>query len=1041
MRNLFLIASVLATAFGASHDLSGKEYSWGSVTVLHSDETYLEFELVVAWPESSVADSDLFQASTLDLPGSQLTPESQSLVPLTIGSSLSMPPAVSASLELISIETEAFPGVTGSEIDRALRASRYSEFTSLGHPEGFDFLKIDSENINETDASGLPAFVSISSIGWLREHRLLTLQCHPVRVDRAQERLERLKRVTGRLHFSEPLTGDVVENRAQRLRSKVFDEIVSKQVVNPELRLATSSSNGGLRRTAHTSLDDGGMHLKVSFLETGMYQLRGASLAAQGVELNEIDTSSFQLFDMTGELALFVDDGGDGRLDGSDRIVFYGEALRSNYAVTNSFVLRWGKGNGARMAVIPAAVSDSPSFPSESIETAHFEEDLHYWQNMVDGEGEDHWFWESQLSGPDRRDYTVNVSDISVASAESVRLTVAFKGLSSIPEVVPDHHTRVYLNGNLVSDSRWDGNARFVQEATFEVSQLLEGENVVGIEVVGDLPVELDQVFVDWIEIDYPRRLVARDGRLAFDGAFGDNLVTGLSNDSIEVFDVTDIRNVSRLSEGTVQLAAQGFTTGFNSSRFPLGRFVVLDSFGFLSPTALELVSSSHWKRPDHQADYLMVCHRSFVPSLEPLVQRKREQGFSVAVIPVDELYDEFAGGVPTADAIKSFVHFAYHEWEDPAPAYLLLVGDSTIDPRDIFESGTLNLLPSEITEMNFFGESVSDDGFVRVDGDDVLPDLLVGRLPAESEEGLGVMIQKTLDYELLVTAEDWNHQVLVVADDDSEVYEELSENLAESLPVGFEADRVFLSSYPPGDPTSDIIRGLNEGQLMVNYTGHGSRSTWGIGDISGVMLENADAAVLSNSEALSVVTVANCLNGFFVARSTKPCLAEVFLRNSGGGAVAAWAPTSLGFPSGHRLLVGNFYHTIFQEEQIELGAAVVGAKVSTLTNAGFFADQVKSYTFFGDPSLRLAVPDRISPSVVSIALNEEGALELIFDVRAGRDYVVESSVGLGAEAVWRVLPESPHNSGRVPIDADVREQYFRVISSLSVAAPVMLDR
>jgi hypothetical protein len=44
------------------------------------------------------------------------------------------------------------------------------------------------------------------------------------------------------------------------------------------------------------------------------------------------------------------------------------------------------------------------------------------------------------------------------------------------------------------------------------------------------------------------------------------------------------------------------------------------------------------------------------------------------------------------------------------------------------------------------------------------------------------------------------------------------------------------------------------------------------------------------------VVTIANCLNGYFVGE--KVCMAEEFLRRQDRGAVAVWAATSLGYPS-----------------------------------------------------------------------------------------------------------------------------------------------
>ena len=1033
MRLLVLVEGILLGGMGLGSDLAAKEYSWGRVSVLSSDEQQLTFELNVEWPSNGSHGGYTLDSLSFKLPGAQLTPETGVNVPYTLGASLVLPAVKDVRLEILEVDVEAQSASVIPGLERMIRSKRAQELEgmhdSVGNHDADWQTRIGG--IDRTER--LSPFLDIASVGWMRQHRMLDLRCHPLKVDRARQGVERLRRIRARLVFGENFPQHEVRKREQRLAMPSFDQIARRRVVNPSELTSRSVEKRGLSKQAHLTDSEPEMILRISLRETGVYQLTAGALASRGMDLGEIDPATFRLYDSDQELPLFVEDGGDGTLGGNDRILFYGEALSDVYSETRSYVLRWGGPLGLRMELKTARTPVAAAAPTFSQETIRFEEDLHYSQNMISEAGEDHWFWGPQLLGPESRDFPIVVNDVAVSSSEPVLVDVALKGLSSISEDPLDHHTRVFLNGTMVSDELWDGNERFVQAFEVSAAKLREGENVIRVEVVGDRPGELDQVFVDWLELTYSRRLVAREGRLDFNGSFGPNRVSGFRNDTIALFDVTDPTATKRLEGFDVRLESQGFRVAFRGDVFPSGRFVALDQFAFLSPTRTELVLGSHWKDSGHQADYLIVTHRSFIDALAPLVERRESQGLTTAVVPVDELYDEFTSGVPTAEAIKAFVKHAYHEWRSPAPRYLLLVGDSTIDPRDIFETGTPNLVPSEITEMKFFGESVSDDGFVLVDGDDFLPDLLVGRFPAESVDDLNAMLQKTLAYESQATNADWNRRVLVVADDDTAVFEELSENLLTTLPEGFESERVFLANYPPGDPTDDIFRQLNEGSLLVNYTGHGSRSTWGIGNVGSIMFENADAAALTNNENLTVVTVANCLNGFFVARATKPCLAETFLRNSTGGAVAVWAPTSLGFPSGHRVLVGNFYQSIFEAGEIELGAAVLGAKVFTLTDAGFFSDQVKSYTFFGDPALKLAVPNRIQDVFVRIESGADGGVLLRFDVEPGRNYVVEAADVLSENMTWQSLPGAPHNSGEMALSLESERQFFRVSVSLSL--------
>ncbi len=1041
MRLLLLVNGVCLGIFCLAMELTAKDYPWGRLSVISSDEQQLTFELSVDWPSDKEGASYGDASVGFELPGASLNPEPELGVPYTLGASLLLPAVRDVELEILETEFDLVLQSELSLAERWFQKRRASAFQDVFGAENSHLRGSDSGIGLQPLFDEVPPFLEKSSIGWMRQHRIADLRCYPFRVDLNRSRAERLSRLRGRLVFGDHYSREIVRKRVDRLASPSFDQIAEHHVANPSRVAPQVLTKSGLTKRAHESSTEPEMILRITLEETGVYQLTAPALVSAGVELEGVDPNSFRLIDSDRELPLLVEDGGDGRLDGNDRIVFYGEALDSLYSMTRSYVLRWGGQAGKRMEVQQTQAVATQPFPMSAVERVRFEEDLHYSQNMISEPGEDHWFWGAQLLGPESRDFPVTLSDAAVSPNEVVRFRIGLKGLSSIPEVVFDHHTRVYLDGVLMSDELWDGNERFLQTFETTAGSVLAGGNVVTVEVVGDRPGDLDQVFVDWIEVDYPRLLIAREGRLSFNGAFGANWISGFQNDAISLLDVSDPTAVKRLEGFDVRLESQGFQIAFDAGVFPSGRFVALDQFAYRVPIDIELVPGSDWKDPSHQADYLIVTHRSFIEALEPLVKRREVQGLSTVVVPIDELYDEFASGVPTADAIQAFVRHAYHHWQAPAPLYLLLVGDSTIDPRDIFGTGTPNLVPTEITEMRFFGESVSDDGFVLVDGDDFLPDLLVGRFPAESVEDLNVMLQKTFAYENQSTQADWNRRVLVVADDDSAVYEELSENLVATLPDTFEADRVYLSNYPPGDPNRDIFQRTAEGRLLVNYTGHGSRSTWGIGDIGGILFENADAATLGNSENLTVVTVANCLNGFFVARSAKPCLAEVFLRNSSGGAVAVWAPTSLGFPSGHRLLVGNFYKSVFESDQIELGAAVLGAKVATLTDAGFFNDQVKSYTFFGDPAVKLAVPNRIQPVSVQIEVSAQDEVLISYDVESGRDYVVEALGRVGAGEAWLALPNAPHNSGQVRVSPESGAQYFRVRVSLMQPQEVEVDQ
>src|SRR6185436_2135308 len=79
-----------------------------------------------------------------------------------------------------------------------------------------------------------------------------------------------------------------------------------------------------------------------------------------------------------------------------------------------------------------------------------------------------------------------------------------------------------------------------------------------------------------------------------------------------------------------------------------------------------------------------------------------------------------------------------------PSPRYLLLVGDSTAIPpfmRSTHPDPTYQMAKRIPTDLYYS----------TLDGDDILPDILVGRLPARSKDELSVMIGKILTYGTVV--------------------------------------------------------------------------------------------------------------------------------------------------------------------------------------------------------------------------------------------------------------------------------------------------
>ncbi len=254
-----------------------------------------------------------------------------------------------------------------------------------------------------------------------------------------------------------------------------------------------------------------------------------------------------------------------------------------------------------------------------------------------------------------------------------------------------------------------------------------------------------------------------------------------------------------------------------------------------------------------------------------------------VKVVNVTDIYDEFSYGISTPVAIRDFLSYAYGNWRTPAPQYVLLVGDSTYDFKDNYNRGTVNHVPAYTVFTDYMGETVTDEYFVTISGDDALVDMYIGRLPAQSAADATAMVNKIIAYETGLNSGSWEKNVVLVADDQTEAYEAVFETINEDaaalLPAKMVALKGYLNDYLlSGDLSTDITNWINDGALIVNYSGHASLQQWA----AEAVFVNADVNTLTNTGKYPFVISMSCLTGYFgyldAALGPQPSLAEALV-------------------------------------------------------------------------------------------------------------------------------------------------------------------
>ena len=211
---------------------------------------------------------------------------------------------------------------------------------------------------------------------------------------------------------------------------------------------------------------------------------------------------------------------------------------------------------------------------------------------------------------------------------------------------------------------------------------------------------------------------------------------------------------------------------------------------------------------------------------LHSLKQARERQGFTVATVDVEDIYDEFSFGAKDTRALKDFLERAKNQWVK-TPQYVLLVGDATFDPRDFLNMGQIDFVPTKVVETAFL-ETASDDWFVDFDNNG-LPNIPIGRLPARTPEELAAMVSKIVTYErsmkkmggaLLVAGKK------LYGEEDYD-FDTAVQEIGTLLEDRMTTDEIFQGQVGDAAAREALLAGVNQGYSMINFVGHGSNEVW----------------------------------------------------------------------------------------------------------------------------------------------------------------------------------------------------------------------
>ncbi|MEZ0487372.1 type IX secretion system sortase PorU [Fibrella aquatica] len=757
--------------------------------------------------------------------------------------------------------------------------------------------------------------------------------------------------------------------------------------------------------SAAQSVLHSGTWYKIGVLGTGVYQLDYPTLTALNPAFRTADPRRFRLYGNGGaplpqanaaprpvdllENAIQVTGEADGRFDDGDVLRFYAQGPQTvarnpttgrfqhqlnPYTDTTFYFLTIGPDSGRRIAsrqsVSPTALPAITTFDHY----AYYERDT---ANLINS-GRD---WVGDYYGTYPQQFTPFRLPGRVAGAPTfVTLSaVAISSTSSSFIVSVDNTVLATATFDAISGYRYAprGSARTVMGQAVLPNTADELRLTLTYDRKGGSGAA---AYLNYVAVQTRREIRQYDVPTLVHGGRG-NYIAQQANADLVIWDVAN--PVTPVQQAYALTGTQASWAVTDSALFYLhtGRQVS-------KPAAVYAIPNQNI-RAEATPNLLIITPTAWRDQAERLAQfRRTNDKLTVLVATTAQVYNEFSSGHPDVSAIRDAARF-FAQKQPGTLRYLLLMGDASFDYRGKTKSLTpaqiANLVPTyesresldpvrSFSSDDYFGFLKDEDGeWPETFSDNTRLDIGVGRLavktPAEARNVVDKLIRYASDKRLMG---DWRTKLLLVADDgDGNIHKNDEDRLAalvEARHPEFRPERLFLDSFRQdtitlaGQPANLITeraplvnkainRAVEEGQLLINYAGHGGETGWAQEQILTVQ----DILSWKNSRMPLFVT-ATCEFG----RYDDPNVvsgAELAQVSRVGGAIGMLTTTRPVFANTNYLLNDAFYKAIFLA--VEGGLPRLGDVMRDTKNNSISGVQNRNFTLLGDPSMRLAYPQQ----------------------------------------------------------------------------------
>ena len=762
-----------------------------------------------------------------------------------------------------------------------------------------------------------------------------------------------------------------------------------KSVVSSKPAPSKASLNKPLpaERYTHNSALSSGKWIKIKIAESGIYKLTNSSLRAMGFS----DPSKVRLFGYGGavlpetDIQDLTDDLPEQPLwRGDGYMLFYGQGPVSwkktaqGYEHEVNTYSDWGYyflTDRTDSISTSFAVLDADTVPGLLIDT--------YPDYTVYDPDEFSWYRSGRRMF-ERYDYANGNSksykfDLEGLASDSVGVRVAFSSSSA-------KTTKVTVNVN-------GTDAAVLNIGTSEIAAVAEKSFVSRGQFAEHNTIRLvhdrasgESGHLDYIRINYLRKLALYGSSTVFrvdSQADGASFSISGSNADVQVWKLS--------ADGTgcivPSVYADGVTTTLAASYGADDILVAVNVKGsFPEPVKVGEVRNQnlHGLGPVDMVIVVPASDRLTAAAERLAAAHRAIDSLSVAVVRADMIYNEFSSGTPDATAIRRFMKMLYDRSDETStPKYLMLMGNGAWDNR-MHVSDWAGQDPDDYLlcyesyeSLSHTASYVMEDYFGLLDdseGKSLLTekvDLGVGRLPVINASQAREKVDRIIEYMSGTYAGAWCNRILVLGDDgDDNIHMNDADKVAgiySSVNPAIDVRKVYWDAYQMevtasynGYPSIRklLMEQLEEGALIVNYSGHGSTEVLS----HELVMSKADMGRLK-SKHLPFWITASCDIAPF--DSPQESMGMNLICNTEGGAIGMLATTRTVFASLNGTINRSFSKYVVARSASgrmnTLGDALRLAKNELVTSGTGENDRTENkihFVLLGDPALRLAVAE-----------------------------------------------------------------------------------